>query len=143
MDQDQIASQLKGNTLRVYWYLLQSPNNSAGPRDIQRKLKFSSPSLAVYHLDKLAEFGLVEKAMGEYRLTKVVDVGILKQFTRLGGFILPRHVLYASMWSTIFVFFISQFKEWNFYSLFALVFGSLGMVILWFEAFKIWRSKPD
>ena len=143
MDQDQIASQLKGNTLRVYWYLLQSPNNTAGPRDIQRKLKFSSPSLAVYHLDKLVEFGLVEKVMGEYRLTRVVDVGILKQFTRLGGLILPRHVLYASMWSTIFAFFIIQFEELNFYSLFALVFGCLGMVILWFEALSIWRSRPN
>ena len=143
MDQDQIASQLKGNTLRVYWYLLKSSNNSAGPRDIQRKLKFSSPSLAVYHLDKLVELGLAEKAMGEYHLKKVVDVGVLKQFTRLGSLILPRHVLYASMWSTIFAFFISQFKELNFYSLSALVFGSLGMIILWFEAFKIWRSKPD
>ena len=107
MDQDQIASQLKGNTLRVYWYLLQSPNNSAGPRDIQRKLKFSSPSLAAYHLDKLVELGLVEKVVGEYQLRKVVDVGVLKQFTRLGGVILPRHVLYASMWSTIFAFFVS------------------------------------
>ncbi len=143
MDQDQIASQLKGNALRVYWYLLQSPNNSAGPRDIQRKLKFSSPSLAVYHLDKLVELGLVEKVMGEYQLRKVVDVGVLKQFTKLGSVILPRHVLYASMWSTLFVFFVSQLKELNFYSLFALVFGCLGMVILWFEAFKIWHSKPS
>jgi len=143
MDQDQIASQLKGNTLRVYWYLLQSPNNSAGPRVIQRKLKFSSPSLAVYHLDKLVEFGLVEKVMGEYQLRKVVDVGVLKQFTRLGSLFLPRYVLYASMWSTIFAFFISQLKELNSYSLFALVFGCLGMVILWFEAFKVSRSKPD
>lgn len=142
MDEDQIASQLKGNTLRVYWLLLQSSNNPTGARDIQKKLKFSSPSLAVYHLDKLVELGLAEKIVGEYRITKIVDVGILKQFTRLGGLILPRHVLYASMWSTLFVFFISQFRELNFYSLFALVFGFLGTVILWFEAFKIWRSKP-
>lgn len=143
MEQDQIASQLKGNTLRVYWHLLESSKNSAGPRDIQRKLKFSSPSLAVYHLDKLVELGLAEKVTGEYHLKKVVDVGVLKQFTRLGSLILPRHVLYASMWSTLFLFFISQFKELSFYSLFALVFGSLGTVILWFEAIKIWRSKPN
>jgi hypothetical protein len=142
MDEDQIASQLKGNTLRVYWLLLQSSNNPAGARDIQKKLKFSSPSLAVYHLDKLVEMGLAEKVVGEYRITKIVDVGVLKQFTRLGGLILPRHVLYASMWSTLFVFFISQFRELNFYSLFALVFGFLGTVILWFEAFEIWHSKP-
>jgi hypothetical protein len=142
MDQDQIASQLKGNTLRVYWFLLQSSKNPPGPRDIQRKLGFSSPSLAVYHLDKLVELGLAEKVTGEYHLTKVIDVGVLKQFTKLGGLILPRHVLYATLWSTLFLFFLIQFKELNSYSLFALVFGLLGIVILWFEAFRIWRSKP-
>ena len=105
MDQNEIASQLKGNTLRVYWYLLQSSKNPAGPRDIQRKLAFSSPSLAVYHLEKLVELGLAEKVSGEYHLTKVVDVGVLKQFTKLGSLVLPRHVLYASLWSTLFVFF--------------------------------------
>jgi len=142
MHEDQIASQLKGNTLRVYWILLQSSKNPAGPRDIQRRLGFSSPSLAVYHLEKLVELGLAEKVAGEYHLTKVIDVGVLKQFTKFGGLILPRHVLYATLWSTLFLFFLSQFKELNFYSLFALVFGLLGMVILWFEAFRIWRSKP-
>ena len=142
MDQDQIASQLKGNTLRVYWHLLQSSKNPTGPRDIQRKLALSSPSLAVYHLEKLVELDLAEKVAGEYHLTKIVDVGVLKQFTKLGSLLLPRHVLYASLWSTLFVFFLFQFKELNFYSLFALVFGFLGTVILWFEACKIWRSKP-
>jgi hypothetical protein len=142
MDQDQIASHLKGNTLRVYWLLIKSSRTPAGPRDIQRKLRFSSPSLAVYHLEKLVELGLAEKVAGEYHLTKVVDVGVLKQFIRLGSLILPRHVLYASMWSTLFVFFISQFRELNLYSLFALVFGFLGTVIFWFEAYRIWRSKP-
>ena len=142
MNEDQIASRLKGNALRVYWLLLQSSKNPIGARDIQRKLKFSSPSLAVYHLDKLVELGLAEKNAGEYRLTRIVDVGVLKQFTRLGGLILPRHVLYATMWSTLFLFFVSQFRELTFHSLFALVFGILGTVILWFEAFKIWRSKP-
>jgi hypothetical protein len=87
MDEDQIASQLKGNTLRVYWLLLKSSKNPVGARDIQRKLRFSSPSLAVCHLDKLVELGLAEKAAGEYRLTRIVDVGVLKQFTRLGGFL--------------------------------------------------------
>jgi hypothetical protein len=142
MDQDQIVSQLKGNTLRVYWLLLKSSKTPIGPRDIQRKLKFSSPSLAVYHLDKLVELSLAEKVAGEYHLTRVVDVGILKQFTRVGHLVFPRHVLYASMWSTLFSFFISQFRELTFYSLFALVFGLLGTSILWFETYMIWNSKP-
>lgn len=142
MKHDQIASQLQGNTLRVYWYLLKYSKKSPGPREIQKKLSFSSPSLAVYHLEKLVELGLAEKVAGEYRLTKVVDVGVLEQFLKVGSLIFPRHVLYASLWSTLFIFFITQFKELSFYSLFALIFGILGTIILWFEAYKIWRSKP-
>lgn len=142
MKHEQIASQLQGNTLRVYWYLLKYSKKSPGPREIQKKLSFSSPSLAVYHLEKLVELGLAEKVAGEYRLTKVVDVGVLEQFLKVGSLIFPRHVLYASLWSTLFIFFITQFKELSFYSLFALIFGILGTIILWFEAYKIWRSKP-
>jgi len=142
MDEDQITSKLKGNTLRVYWHLLQSSKKSAGPRDVQRKLAFSNPSLAAYHLEKLVDLGLAENTAGEYHLTKVIDVGVLKQFIKFGSFVFPRHVLYASLWSTLFVFFLFQFKELNFYSLFGLVLGFLGTVIFWFEAIKILRAKP-
>ena len=142
MDEERVASELKGNTLRVYWYLLQSPKSSVGPRDVQRKLGFSSPALAVYHLEKLVELGLVEKVSGEYHLTKIVNVGVLKQFLKFGGFIIPRYVLYAAMFTTLFIFFLAHFKEINFYSVFALIFGLLGTGILLYETIRVWRSKP-
>lgn len=106
MNEKNLAADLQGNTLRVYWMLLKTSGNSVGPRDIQRKLGFSSPNIAVYHLDKLVELGLAEKILGAYHLTKTVDVGVLKQFTRMGGMIIPRHVFYASMWSTLLAFFL-------------------------------------
>ncbi len=61
--------------------MLQDSKNSAGPRDIQRKLGFSSPNLAVYHLDKLVELGLAEKNLGEYYLLDKdrVNVGVFRQ----------------------------------------------------------------
>jgi hypothetical protein len=136
------ASELKGNTLRVYWYLLQSSKNFSGPREIQRKLGFSSPALAVYHLNKLMELDLVEKIRGEYHVKEIVDVGILRQFTKLGGIIVPRYVTYATMISVLFIFFISQVREINFYSLFAIIFGSLSTIIFWYETIRIWRSRP-
>jgi len=108
MSRENVAPELKGNTLRVYWYLLQCPKNFAGPRQIQRELGFKSPALAAYHLDKLMELGLVEKIKGEYQVTEVVDVGVLKQFMKLGGFIVPRYVTYATMISVLFGFFLSQ-----------------------------------
>ena len=142
MDDKQVASYLKGNTLRVYWCLLESSKGSRGPREVQRKLGFSSPALAVYHLDKLGELGLVENVLGEYHLTKIVEVGILKQFVRFKGFLVPRNVLYATMLTTLFVFYLTQFKEANFYSIFGFIFGLLGASILWFETIRVWRCKP-
>jgi len=137
-----VEADLKGNTLRVYWLLLKSQDNSVGPRDIQRKLGFSSPNLAVYHLDKLVDLDLAEKISGEYHLTRKVDVSILKQFTKIGSVIIPRMILYSSLWSTLLVFFLFQVKVINFYSLFALIFGLLGAGILWFETYRSWRTKP-
>ncbi|MCW4015050.1 MAG: helix-turn-helix domain-containing protein [Candidatus Bathyarchaeota archaeon] len=142
MSKENVASDLKGNTLRVYWYLVQCSGSSAGPRQIQRELGFKSPALAVYHLDKLVELGLVDNVNGVYRVVEVVEVGVLKQFMKVGSFMVPRYVTYASMISVLFVFFLSQFREVNFYSLFALIFGTLSTVIFWFETFRVWRSRP-
>ena len=141
MNEEYIASNLKGNTLRVYWYLLRSSEGLAGPREVQRKLGFSSPALAVYHLEKLADLGLIEKTGGEYHLVKVVNVDILKQFIRFGGFMIPRSIFYAAMFTTLLVFYVTQFREANFYSVFALIFGALGTIFSWFETIRTWRSK--
>lgn len=142
MSDANLASELQGNTLRVYWYLINSSKTSVGPRDVQRKMGFSSPNLAVYHLDKLVELGIVEKASGEYRVTRIVDVGVLKQFTKFRGFVFPRQIIYATMWTSLFIFYVYEFRVLNFYSFFAFLFGLLGAVILWFEALNNWRNRP-
>jgi hypothetical protein len=142
MGEEKIESVLKGNTLRVYWFLLRSPSGMVGARETQRALKFSSPALAVYHLDKLIELGLAEKTNGEYRLVKAVNVGVLKQFVRFGALMLPRHFLYATMFTTLLIFFLIQFERVDFYSIFALVLGLLATGIMWYETLKAWRQKP-
>lgn len=142
LDEDNVASNLKGNTLRVYWRLLRSSNGVVRVRETQRALGFSSPALAVYHLEKLRELGLVKKIRGEYHLAKVVNVGVLKQFMKFGTFVLPRYALYATLFTTLLLFYLSQLREINFYSVFALLFGTLATGILWYETVKIWRQKP-
>jgi hypothetical protein len=142
MSEEKIESVLKGNTLRVYWFLLRSPNGIVGARETQRALKFSSPALAVYHLDKLTELGLAEKTNGEYRLVKAVNVGVLKQFVRFGALMLPRHFLYATMFTTLLFFYLTQFNHVDFCSIFALVLGLLATGIMWYETLKAWRQKP-
>jgi DNA-binding transcriptional ArsR family regulator len=61
---DEAEDMLRGTTLEVYRFLLKG-SRPLGAREIQRALKFSSPSLAVYHLSKLEEIGLVKKENGD------------------------------------------------------------------------------
>ena len=141
-DEEKIASELKGNSLRVYWALLNSSDGTMGVRELQRKLGFSSPALAAYHLNKLVEMRLVARERGDYRLVREVRVGVLKQFVKLGTFLLPRYVLYATMFTTLTAFLLTQLRELTFYSVFALVLGGLGTVIFWYETIRVWRQRP-
>ena len=142
-DEEKLAAELKGNTLRVYIHALKSTSN-VGVREVQRALGFSSPALATYHLDKLVELGLLEKRLGEYRLIKEVKVGILKQFVRVGSFLLPRHLFYAMMFTTLIILYgiyLSFAEIANSSSVFAAVFGALGVLVSWYETIRAWRQK--
>jgi hypothetical protein len=141
-DEEKIASELKGNTLRAYWALMNAKDGVLGVRELQRRLGFSSPALASYHLNKLVDMKLVAKERGDYRLVREVKVGVLKQFIKLGTFLLPRYVLYATMFTTLLIYILVNLREFTFYSVFALVLGLLGTVIFWYETVRVWRQKP-
>lgn len=139
-----LESELKGKTLIVYWYLLQQPTHTVGIREVQRSLGFSSPSIAVHHLEKLQDLMLVEKtATGEYVLKEEVKVGILKLFMRMGRFMVPRYFFYSILFSTMLtayltLCFIGQILP----SLYAVTFGLVASILFWFETVRLWRSKP-
>ena len=141
-DEEKLASELRGNTLRAYWALLDSRNGVIGPRELQRRLGFSSPALASYHRNKLREMGLVAHEGGDYRLLVEVRVGVLKQFIKLGTFLLPRYVLYATMFTTLFAYLTITLGAPTFYSAFALLLGALGTGIFWYETVRVWRQRP-
>jgi hypothetical protein len=143
VDEEKIERELKGNTLRVYWFMLRSGGES-GVREVQRALGFSSPTLAVYHLDKLVELGLLEKKYGKYKLVREVKVGVLKQFMRVGSVLLPRHLFYASLFTALLVLYgvyLVGFERVSFSSVFALIFGALGVITSWYETIRAWREK--
>jgi len=139
-----VESELKGKTLLVYWYLLRSPSSAVGVREIQRSLGFSSPSVAAHHLEKLLSLGLVEKSMtGEYFLTQEVRVGLLRFFTRLGRFLVPRYLFYSVWLSTMVIVYLT-FYGWSgcLHNIAAIIFGFITCFILWFETVRLWREKP-
>ena len=141
-----IESKLKGNTLLVYWHLLKSPSSRVGVRQIQRSLHLSSPSVAAHHLDKLLSLGLVDKSKtGEYFLVQEVKVGLLRFFTRLGRFLVPRYLFYSVWLSTMLAFYLIFYGfRWptSVHNVAAIIFGALASFILWFETIRLWREKP-
>lgn len=139
-----IESQLKGKTLLVYWYLLKSAGSAVGVREVQRSLGFSSPSVASHHLEKLISLGLVEKSMtGEYFLAQEVKVGMLRFFTRLGRFLVPRYLFYSVWFSTMLTVYLTVYgHDGTIHNVVAIIFGLAACLILWFETLRIWRQKP-
>jgi predicted DNA-binding transcriptional regulator len=139
-----LESALKGKTLLVYWYLLQQSTHMVGVREVQRALGFSSPSIAVHHLQKLQDLGLVEKkGTGEYVLEEEVKVGILRFFTRMGSFLVPRYLFYSVLFTTMLatyltVSFITQVPP----SFYAVAFGAIALLIFWIETIRLWRARP-
>lgn len=139
-----LESALKGKTLLVYWYLLQQSTHMVGVREVQRALGFSSPSIAVHHLQKLQDLGLVEKkGTGEYVLEEEVKVGILRFFTRMGNFLVPRYLFYSVLFTTMLatyltVSFITQVPP----SFYTVAFGAIALLIFWIETIRLWRARP-
>lgn len=144
LDQAVLESALKGKTLLIYWYLVQQPTHTVGVREVQRALHFSSPSIAVHHLEKLQDLGLVEKkGTGEYVLEEEVKVGILRFFTRVGRFLVPRYLFYSVLFSTMLTAYLTLcLVAGIFPSLYAMMFGLIATIILWFETMRLWRAKP-
>jgi DNA-binding transcriptional ArsR family regulator len=135
---------LTGATALVYWYLLKKGNNPAGVREIMRALKFSSPSSATYHLEKLMNLGLINKnEMGAYYVVKHVEIGLFKSFIIIRGHVIPKQFFFAfatSLYILVFLFLFSHLM--NLAAVIALLPGIIGCVIFWYETIMLWKRKP-
>ena len=80
---------LRGLTLKVYKFVLRS-DKPVGIREVQRALDLSSPTLALYHLNKLEEAGLIKKESNGYTADRV----ILENLIRFRRILIPRNFFY-------------------------------------------------
>jgi predicted DNA-binding transcriptional regulator len=142
-DKKSIAeSQLKGNTLRTYIYVV--THKKSGVREIQRELHFSSSSLAQYHLSKLVDLGLLNEHGGEYFLADQVKVDVLKDFLRFGSFIVPRFIFYAVFFTivTSFFGFIVISSSGPTIEIILLILLAASCALFWYEALRAWIRGP-
>jgi len=126
------------NTFRVYLLMLRM--RGASGRDVAHHLGFSSPALAVHHLEKLSGLRLVRK--DEYGVYHVIPqkFGMLKFFFVVRKFIIPRSFFYAVLYGVIAVF--SVFLLSGGARDTALFFSLLGVVFHLIETVQFYRLLP-
>jgi len=144
-DELKTFSELRGNTLRVYLCLIRK-GHPMGTRELQRKLEFSSPALAAYHLEKLENLHLIKKTSKGYVLAKNVKIGALAQIIKFGSLLLPRYIFYATLFATLFMLYLvsawfSASFEFNINSISAILLGLLSVLVMVYECIRVWKQK--
>jgi DNA-binding Lrp family transcriptional regulator len=81
---------LRGLALKIYRFILKN-DKPVGIREVQRALNLSSPTLALYHMNKLEEAGLIKKEANGY----VADRIVLENVIRLRRILIPRNFFYT------------------------------------------------
>lgn len=145
---------LTGTTLRVYKFLVKT-GKPVGPRAVQRGLGLSSPSVALFHLEKLARNGLATKESntlshddGVYMADRIY----LKHFLLFRRMLIPKYLFYAtfSTFSLVgWIYLVVWSNENNLISssliLLAFVYGlcvnAITGAILWYETVNVFRKE--
>jgi DNA-binding Lrp family transcriptional regulator len=92
---------LRGLTLKVYRFILKN-DRPVGIREVQRGLNLSSPTLALYHINKLEEAGFIKKELNGY----VADRIVLRNLIRLRRVLIPRNLFYTVFFVTSLIFLV-------------------------------------
>jgi hypothetical protein len=144
INDEQKQTELYGNTLRVYWYVLRNKQN-CGVREVQRSLGFSSSSTAHYHLEKLADKGmLIKDAYGNYRINNNARTRTIGPFILIHGAVFPEQLLYALVTTTMCVIFLMIFwRSLTLTVIAALSPGILASGIFWYESVRLWLGLPS
>ncbi|MHA1908162.1 MAG: helix-turn-helix domain-containing protein [Candidatus Thorarchaeota archaeon] len=135
--------ELHGNTLSVYWFMVRE-NQPHSAREIQRQIGLSSNSLALHHLKKLMDLGLVgTDEFGSYVVARRARNGLLGLFIGSGQFFVPRHLIYAAASTGFLIPYLSFLTLLlNPAGVVLLVGHILVTLVFWFETFRIWKLQP-
>lgn len=114
-----------------------------GLRNVQRLVGFSSPSTAIYHLDRLKTRGLVDKNVeGKYYAVTSSRPGILRFYVLIGGRLMPKSLIYGIVLSIAGVLAL-HLASYRLEITLALIPAFLAAIVFWYESFDLFRYKRD
>jgi DNA-binding transcriptional ArsR family regulator len=133
---DESKEVLRGTTLEVYRFLLKS-DKPVGTRELQRALNLSSSSVAVYHLSKLEDAGLLKRELGGFIVSKF----LLENSIKINRFLVPRYFFYAIFAIAILIIDLTIMKPTVLYReyVFSLVATMILAFFFCYETVKTWR----
>ncbi len=132
-----IAFQLGETTWRVLLSLLGN-REPIGPRDLSKKLDLSSPSVALYHLEKLAKMNLVKKDnYGAYSVSESANLGFLDNYLFFEHGSFPRMVFYAVyITGLLIVYTLAIPFDFGAHNVMALVIAISAAAFFWLEVMR-------
>ncbi|MHA1962256.1 MAG: winged helix-turn-helix domain-containing protein [Candidatus Thorarchaeota archaeon] len=138
-----IEQELHGNTLVVYWFMIRE-NKPHSAREIQRRVGLSSNSLALHHLNKLKDLGLVATdTSGAYYVSYRVRTGLLSLFIGSGRLFVPYHAIYAAACTGFLIPYLAFLTVLlNPAGVILLIGHILVTLVFWVETFRIGRLQP-
>lgn len=133
-----VSQEIRGNTLKVYLYLLR--HGPSELRDIQRGIDLSSASLASYHLRKLSEAGFVtQDEHGRYFAVKEASDRVLEGYSRMGPTIVPQLFFFALLFTILVAFFSFGALYASGFTPYLVALCAAMVLVLWYETVRLWR----
>ncbi len=132
-------NEIKGNTLKVYLYLLK--HGPSELRDVQRGIGLSSPSLASYHLGKLIEAGFANQdEFGKYFAVKETSDKILEGYSKMGTTVVPQMFFFALLSTILAAFFSFMALSTTGFTIYLVGVSATMVLVFWYETVRLWRK---
>lgn len=136
---------LSETAMLIYVYISSHSRDDLRLRDVQRAMGFSSPSSALFHLEKLESAGLVVKdPIGNYRTKTRIKVGLVRNFIFIRGALIPKHIFYAAVTTTVSILYFMMLRQFlsTPIAMAALLLNAASAGVFWYESWQDWKLKP-
>jgi hypothetical protein len=132
------SQEVRGNTLKVYLYLLR--HGPSELRDVQHGVGLSSASLASYHLGKLSEAGFVtQDEHGKYSAVKEASDKVLEGYSKMGPAIVPQLFFFALLFTILAAFFSFEALYASGFTVYLVAVCAAMVLVFWYETVRLWR----
>ena len=136
---------LSETAMLIYVYIQSHSKDDLRLREVQQAMGWSSPSSALFHLQKLETAGLILKdPTGNYRIKTRIRVGLVRDFVFMRGILVPKHLLYAivTTLATILYFILLQQFLSSPIAIIALLLNAVSVGVFSYESWQDWKNKP-